>query len=430
MAVLGLDGLSLDMAHALAGRGTAPNLAALLPACTSMRAELPELSPVNWTSLATGAGPGEHGVFGFTRLDPASYQISITDSSAVACPTVFDRLGRAGLSARVLNLPNTWPARPRPDSNFRGMLVAGFVAQDLERAVHPPPLAGMLRSIGYRLEADTNPALADAAYLPAELGDVLEGRLRALDLLWNDMAWDLFVFVLTETDRLFHFLHPAVLDGHHPLHEAVTAFMQRWDAAVGVFLKRFEALPEPKTLMVLADHGFTNLITEVDVNAWLRRQGLLRLSGEPSSELDAAVIGPDSAAFALDPGRIYLHDARFARGRLEAGQRGHMLERIARGLMALRFNGRPVMAAVHTGSDLYQGPRAPFAPDLVCEPEPGFDLKAKFDRTEIFGRFGRTGAHTADGAIFFHSRGTKASGPAQAGRLILDFFGLSPHNAP
>ncbi len=425
LAVLGLDGLSLTTARALAERGMAPNLAALIPRATAMRAELPELSPVNWTSLATAAGPGEHGVFGFTRMDPASYQLSVTDSTAVACPTIFDRLGRAGLTSRVLNLPNTYPARP-----IQGMMVAGFVAKDLDRAVHPKPLAGMLRSIEYRLEADTAAALADPAYLPAELSTVLEGRLRALDLLWNDLAWDLFVCVFTETDRLFHFLHPAVLDETHPLHAPVAAFMRRWDAAVGIFLERFAALPEPKALMVLADHGFTDLITEVDINAWLRGQGLLRLAGKPAHELDASVIAPESAAFALDPGRVYLHDARFARGRLEQARTGDMRQRIANGLMALRFQGNPVMAAVHRGRDIYAGPRALRAPDLVCEPNPGFDCKAKFDRAEVFGRHGRTGAHTADGAFFFHSRGEQATGPAQAGRLVLDFFGLPPHNAP
>lgn len=428
MAVLGLDGLSLSTARALAARGTAPNLARLLvrgPGASAMRAELPELSPVNWTSLATAAGPGEHGVFGFTRIDSAGYAISITDSTAVACPTIFDLLGDTGLTSRVLNLPNTYPAKA-----IRGMLVAGFVAPDLEGAVHPKPLAGMLRRVGYRLEADTTPALDDPSYLPGELETVLEGRLRALDLMWNDLAWDLFVCVFTETDRLFHFLHPAVLDARHPMFAAVDAFLRRWDAAIGAFLDRFEALPGPRALMVLADHGFTDLITEVDVNAWLRGQGLLRVTGEPVHELDASVIASESTAFALDPGRIYLHDARFARGPVQPGQRPALLERIRTGLMALRFQGRPVMAAVHPGSNLYHGPRAAYAPDLVCEPAPGFDLKAKFDRADVFGRFGRTGAHTADDAFFYHNGHAQAASPAEAGRLVLDFFGLTPHNVP
>ncbi len=30
--------------------------------------------------------------------------------------------------------------------------------------------------------------------------------------------------------------------------------------------------------MVLADHGFTRLVTEVDINTWLRQEGLLQLA--------------------------------------------------------------------------------------------------------------------------------------------------------
>ena len=35
-----------------------------------MTVTLPEISSVSWTSFMTGAGPGEHGVFGFIDLKP------------------------------------------------------------------------------------------------------------------------------------------------------------------------------------------------------------------------------------------------------------------------------------------------------------------------------------------------------------------------
>ena len=100
LAVLGLDGLPLSLARELAPR--LPNLAGLLDKAGSIEAELPELSPVNWTSLATGEGPEIHGVFGFTRLDPRSYELSLTDATHVSCPTLFDlQIGRASCRERV-----------------------------------------------------------------------------------------------------------------------------------------------------------------------------------------------------------------------------------------------------------------------------------------------------------------------------------------
>ncbi len=426
LAVLGLDGLPLALARELAPR--LPNLAGLLDTAGTVQAELPELSPVNWTSLATGEGPEVHGVFGFTRLDPRTYELSLTDATHVSCPTVFDRLGASGLTSRVVNLPNTYPARP-----LRGMLVAGFVAPELSRAVFPPFLAGRLARAGYRLEADTTRGARDPEYLLAGLRATLASRKAALDLLWPDLAWDLFVFVLTETDRLFHFLWSAVTETDHPLHGHCLELLKDWDACIGAFLERYQDLPGPKRLMALADHGFTGLVTEVDLNHWLVEAGLLRLlppqKHGADAEWEAARIAPQSAALALDPGRIWLHDARrFGRGRLAEQEALGLAGEIREALLGLTFQGERVMEQVFFGRDLYPGAAERFGaavPDLVCLGRPGFDLKAKFDRDAVFGRFGRDGAHTAQGALFLDSHGAAPGRMRHAGRLILEHFGTA-----
>ena len=422
MAVLGLDGLPLSLARRWCAHGLAPNLARLVdaPGTRAIRAELPELSPVNWTSFFTAAGPEEHGVFGFTRIDPRTYDIAVTDSGAVHIPTIFDRLGERGLTSKVVNLPNTYPARP-----LRGMLVAGFVAPELSRAVYPPFLAGPLAGAGYRLEADTVRGKDDPAFLLADLAATLDSRRRALDMLWPDLAWDLFVFVLTETDRLFHFLFPALMDDAHPMAAACEDFVRRWDALVGAFLDRYEALPGPKRLVVLADHGFTTLATEVDLNALLAAQGFLHLAGDPAHENDARVVGPGSRALALDPGRVYLHTTdRFSRGPVPPAEAPDLAEQIRRALLDLRHQGRPVIRAVHHRTELYPGPMNPIAPDLVAEPHPGFSLTAKFDARPLFGHHGRTGTHTPDDAFFHDSEAAPGRTPRDAGRLVLEFFGI------
>ncbi|AMK11921.1 alkaline phosphatase family protein [Pseudodesulfovibrio indicus] len=419
LVVLGLDGLPLTLARTLGA--SLPNLGRIVGDAATVRAELPELSPVNWTSFYTGEGPERHGVFGFSHLDPRTYALRVTRGTDATCPTIFDRLGERGLVSRVVNLPNTYPARP-----LRGMLVAGFVAHDLHRAAHPPFLAAKLAETGYRLEADTNRGRADLGYLLDELRATLESRLDALDILWPDLSWDLFVHVFTETDRLFHFFMDAVIHRDHPDHLACMRFLADWDHALGLFLDRFDALPAPKRLLVLADHGFTEIRTEVSLNTWLMGQGLLSLSGPPDDEWDVSKITRDSKAFALDPGRVYLHEqGRFARGRVEPQEREALLSHLENGLMALEYEGEPVLRAVHRGDALYPGSRSAQRPDLVCEARPGFDLKAKFDRTEIFGLHGRTGTHTVDGAIFADSHGARPERMRDVGRIILQHFDIT-----
>jgi predicted AlkP superfamily phosphohydrolase/phosphomutase len=432
LVILGLDGLPVSLARALAPH--LPNVSRLLPHARPIEAELPELSPVNWTSFFTAAGPGEHGVHGFTVLDPKEYSLRIAGFGDVRVPTIFQRLGEAGLVSRVLNLPNMAPAAP-----LRGMLIAGFVAESLDKAVFPPFLLGPLKAAGYRVEGDTTRGAADPEYLLDQLRQSLAGRRAALNLLWPDLAWDLFVCVLTETDRLFHFLFPAVEDAGHSLHGACLAFLREWDALMGEVLDRYDALPKPKRLVAFADHGFCRLETEVDLNRMLAQAGFLELARPARDEWDAGVIGPGTRAFALDPGRIVLHRReRFGRGRVSEAETPGLLAELRVLLLGLTYEGRKVMKQVLDGRELYGSENAP---DLLCVPERGFDLKARFDRTEIFGQFGRFGMHTPDD-VFFSDMGSVTGADAGAdtghdaqvsrlrdtGRLVLRHFGLDETN--
>jgi predicted AlkP superfamily phosphohydrolase/phosphomutase len=415
LVILGLDGLPLSLARILAPH--LPNLSRLLPGARAIKAELPELSPVNWTSFFTAEGPGVHGVHGFTVLDPQTYSLRIANFRAVLVPTIFQRLGEAGLVSRVLNLPNMFPAAP-----LRGMLVAGFVAENLEGAVFPPFLLGPLKAAGYVVEGDTTRGAAEPEYLLGQLRLSLAGRRAALNLFWPDLAWDLFVCVLTETDRLFHFLFPAVQDEGHPLHEACLAFLGEWDRLVGEVLDRYDALPEPKRLIAFADHGFCRLETEVDLNRVLFEAGFLKYGRPARDEWDAGVIGDDTRAFALDPGRIVLHrQGRFARGKVRENEAAGLKAIIRNLLEGLTWQDRRVMKQVLDGPELYGCENAP---DLICVPERGFDLKARFDRTDVFGHFGRSGMHTPDDVFFSDTQDDgRAKRLRDTGRLALHYFG-------
>jgi len=417
LVALGLDGLPLSLARMLAPK--LPNLARLLPDASAIRAELPELSPVNWSSFFTASGPEAHGVYGFTVLDPHAYTLRIVNFTDVRVPTIFDELARRGLTSRVLNLPNMAPARA-----LRGMLVAGFVADNLASAVFPPFLLGPLRAAGYRVEHDTTRGAGDPEYLLAQLRLSLAARRAALDLLWPDLAWDLFVCVLTETDRLFHFLFPAVADEDHPLRADCLELLGEWDRTLGAVLERYDALPEPKRLIALADHGFCRLETELDLNRVLMDAGFLKPARPARDKWDVGCIGEQSRAFAMDPGRIYLHRrSGFARGRVAEAEAPTLLGDLRALLEGLTWAGGKVMEQVLDGRELYGENAAGPAPDLVCVPRRGVDLKARFDRAAPYGVFGRMGMHSPDDAFFMDSgAGGGVTRVRDAGRLVLNHF--------
>src|SRR5688572_19532647 len=132
LALLGLDGVGAPLVEALIDAGVMPRLAALrrLGTLARMTSTLPTISSVSWTSFMTGVNPGRHGIYGFTDVKPDSYGIIFPNYSHVRAPTIWDALGAEGRRAVVLNVPGTYPAK-----DICGVMVSGFVAVSLERAV-------------------------------------------------------------------------------------------------------------------------------------------------------------------------------------------------------------------------------------------------------------------------------------------------------
>jgi hypothetical protein len=75
VVILGLDGLDPDRCEMLMARGELPHLARLRDEGTYRRlaTSMPALSPVAWSTFATGVDPSGHGIFDFIARDPRNY---------------------------------------------------------------------------------------------------------------------------------------------------------------------------------------------------------------------------------------------------------------------------------------------------------------------------------------------------------------------
>ena len=132
--VIGLDGVPYGMIAELARRGVMSTMARLIDIghLHQMKASLPEISAVSWTDFMTGTNSGTHGIFGFTDFKPQSYDIRFPNFLDVKAPTLWDKLGAKGRRSIVINQPSTYPAR-----KIEGVLISGFVALELAKAVWP-----------------------------------------------------------------------------------------------------------------------------------------------------------------------------------------------------------------------------------------------------------------------------------------------------
>src|SRR5512139_3216616 len=124
--ILGFDSFDHNVFEGMAGKNQLPNLEKFVQAGGYSRLEVcsPPQTEVSWTSIATGADPGGHGIFDFVHRDPASYRpyVSILPmrKSAVGeqfvppytAKTFFEEAADMGYPATALWWPAMFPARP------------------------------------------------------------------------------------------------------------------------------------------------------------------------------------------------------------------------------------------------------------------------------------------------------------------------------
>jgi predicted AlkP superfamily phosphohydrolase/phosphomutase len=395
VVVVGLDGVPHSLVEKLVADGVTPAMALLAQEApfSRMTVTLPEISAVSWPSFATGLNPGGHGVFGFTELKAGTYDLRFTSSADVKAPTIWDRLGRVRKRAIVINQPSTYPA-----NQINGVLVAGFVAVDFDRAIMPPAVRPKLRELGYEIDIDTVKCREDHELLEKQLVSTLAGRRRAASWLWDNEDWDYFEVVVTGTDRLQHYLWDALEDEGHPRHVFCLDYYRDVDRFVGEMHGR--AREAGAAFYLLSDHGFCGVQQEFYLNKWLEQEGFLALDGDRKDSFAAIAAG--TRAFALDPNRIYVNVAgKYPRGAVRPGDVAAVKADIKSRLLALARDGRPVFREVFDRDDIYDGPYASGGPDLVAVAQAGFDVKAHLGKSEVFAKTNLTGMHTYDDAVFW-----------------------------
>lgn len=400
VCVIGLDGVPYSLLVDLAKKGIMETTAELLDSghLHRMKASLPEISSVSWTNFMTGSNPGTHGIFGFTDFKKDSYDLRFPNFLDLEKETFWDRLGERKKRCIIINQPSTYPAR-----KINGILISGFVAIELAKAVYPFSALSSLKKMDYQIDIDTSKSRKNHEFLWQELSRTLDGRVKAFEAFCQE-DWDYFEFVITGTDRLQHFLWNAYEDDQHPYHKNFLDYYRKIDQVIHKIVSSYrEVDQEEGGLYLLSDHGFTAIEQEVYLNVWLEREGYLTFKTTlPRSLSD---IDSSSRAFAMDPNRIYLHmREKFPLGCVAESEAGALKQEISHKLENLRFNGKKVVREVFDAHDIYSGPYLEDGPDLIALSEYGFDMKGSVKKKDVFGRTNLQGMHTWDDAFFWSRR--------------------------
>ncbi|MBK7643254.1 MAG: alkaline phosphatase family protein [Planctomycetes bacterium] len=130
--LVGADGLEWHVLQPLLAQGKCPNLRALMERGAFGRLEtmVPTLSPILWTTIATGKRPEQHGIHGFTDADLKQYT-----SSQRRVRALWNIADRCELASDVCGWWITWPVE-----ELRGAMVSGSSSSALVEANWKPAL--------------------------------------------------------------------------------------------------------------------------------------------------------------------------------------------------------------------------------------------------------------------------------------------------
>lgn len=411
LLLIGWDSADWKIIRPMIEAGELPTLAKLIKrgSTGNLTTLEPVLSPMLWTSIATGKHAFNHGVHGFTEVDPNSGKVVPVSAASRQCRTLWEILGDHGLRSHVvgwfathgeqnpqvntvsnlyshtpkkpLKNPAEWPTPPK------GTYWPESLASSLdELRLHPTELDGDLLNLFVPRASEIDQKKDKRLYrLSERLAEAMSVHNATTWLMENE-PWDLTAVYFRAIDEICHeFMpfHPPQLPGVKD--EDFAMFSDVVKSAYrlhDMLLTRVVHLAGPEAaVMLVSDHGFhsDHLRPRYTPNVpagivvWHRRQGIIVAAG-PGIAAEESIDG----ASLLDVTPTVLRWFGLPRG---ADMQGRVLHDIFFGdpikheiptwelpADSERPNTRPRLAASHNKALLDQFVALGYIDDLPSEP--------------------------------------------------------------
>jgi tetratricopeptide (TPR) repeat protein len=312
--LIGWDAADWKVIKPLLERGRMPHLQRLIEqgVMGNLATQRPMLSPMLWTTIATGKRPDKHGILGFTEPEPSGEGVRTVQSTSRTCKALWNILSQQGLKTHVLGWFASHPAEP-----INGVCVSerfgkataeyGELWPLPPEAVHPAGLSETLAALrvhpGELQLSDLLPFVPQAA----RIDQAKDRRLMMLAQVLAECAsihaaatwvlesqpWDFVGVYYNAIDHLCHrfmYYHPPRMS-HIPEEDFSLYSNVIWAAYCfhDLLLGRLLALAgEDATVLLVSDHGYhsdhmrptaTPAMAAGPVQ-WHREHGVCVLKGE------------------------------------------------------------------------------------------------------------------------------------------------------
>ena len=282
LLVIGWDAADWMVIDPLLAKGAMPTLDRLIRA--GVRSDLstlePKLSPLLWTSIATGKTADKHGILNFVEPKPDGSGLRVASSTSRRCKALWNILSQSGLRTNVVGWYASHPAEP-----IGGAIVSNLLCEGDPGATgaawpvpaglaHPADCVDAISSCRVRardfgrdslreIVPDLPPGMRDDERVRTlcKLMAVAASVERAAAHLMRAPGWDCTMAFFETIDTVgHHFMQYRPPRMRHVKEAEVRAFggvmdrVYRWhDAALGRLL---DAAGPDVTVVLLSDHGF------------------------------------------------------------------------------------------------------------------------------------------------------------------------------
>lgn len=280
--VIGWDAADWKVINALVEQGKMPHIARLIERGTmgNLATLHPVLSPMLWTSIATGKRPFKHGILGFSEPTPDGGSVQPVSQLSRTTKAIWNILNQQGLKSTVVGW---WPSHPVEPIN--GCMVSnhyhhavGPLDQPWPLApgmVHPERLAAKLAELRFNPNELTPEHVLPFVPLARDIDQDKDRRLGSVMKILAECAtvnsaatwlmanepWDFFGVYYDAIDHFSHgFMkyHPPrrdfIPERDYELYKGVVEAGYRFhDLMLGNMLK---LAGDDVTVIICSDHGF------------------------------------------------------------------------------------------------------------------------------------------------------------------------------
>jgi len=428
--VIGLDGGNWPLINDWIDGGRLPVFERLRDegAWGTSRSYLPPVTCPNWKCYASGKNPGKLGVYWWERIETDDQEMVLPDATDFTSPELWDYLNDAGLETGVINLPMSYPPR-----ELDGFMIAGGPRSRERNYTTPTELQADVESrFDYRVHPENVLTSNKDADREVEMvHDLLRTRLRTAKALFEETDVSFLHLTLFHLNVLQHYFW----DGPET--------RRAWEI-IDEELEWF--LEADCNLVLMSDHGCTEIDTVFYVNEWLEENGYLATESSVASRLfdigitqeriaeivrtldlerfirpfvpraiierfpsDEGVVREEklnmidwenTTAIGSGQGLVYIvADTEAEHQRIFDALKTDLSE-------VTGLNGEPVVESVHAPAEIYTGGHLDRAPDLVFEQRSGVHTAEAMGHGEsLSSPSDWQGENVPDGMVLFHGDG-------------------------